>query len=127
MRLSNFKSLMALLGLLIFNACSDGPDNVYTMADFEGRIFSSETYGSNLRARLHFLQGVNELVATDIPWGIDFSNKYEILMGNVSPSGKPTISVDSLYYFVISGKNKLIYRYYEGASEKTIVFKEIRQ
>ena len=117
----------AIVALVLFGigSCSDKSKDSYSANDFEGRIFLSDKYGSGLRAKLRFSEKFNNLEAVNIPWDINFSKEYEILPRDSSPSGNPTLSVDSEYYFIISDKNELIYRYYEGPVEKTVIFREI--
>lgn len=127
MKLLNINKSALFFGVLILNSCSDKPPGAYAERDFRGRVFISESYGGGKSAKLYFGENDNTLTATDIPFNTNFTKQYEILRGEISPSGSPTISVESWHYFIISDRNKLTYRYYEGMAEKTIVFREVEK
>lgn len=117
-----FEFLIIFIGCCSLCVCSEEKISYKTL-DFNGKIFISESYSGENKAKLQFSKSTDELEAINLPAGITFNKSYKILEGSMSPSGKPTIVVESMYYFIISNQKKLIYRYYDGASEKNIVFK----
>lgn len=120
-----FNTCLFCLTFLVAISCSDRVAKVYGENSFKGRIFVSEKYNGGLKAKLQFSDKLNELNVLNLPYDVSFTKKYEIFPGDESPSGRPTISVESWYYFIIQNENKLIYRYYEGSHEKTLIFREV--
>ena len=122
MKILIFKFLTVIFICIFSCKCSE-EKKIYSFSDFNGKIFISEVYGVGTKAELQFSHTANKLTSTNMPLG-NFSKKYQILDGNMSPSGRPTIVVDGIHYFIIDNRKKLIYRYYYGMHEKTIIFRE---
>ena len=116
-----FNSL--ILAVFLFACDSVSVNKNYQYSDFSNTSYVSGDIIKGRKPSVDF-SSINDLIEIrDFPDVENQTGKYQILVPDESPSGKWTITKEYKIYFVIKSQREIVYRYYEGDSEKSFILK----